>query len=324
LVFNQEKAQQKNRKLIIERVMRVIFLFLDGVGLGDHHSVENPFLAAKTPFLDMLLHGKKLCKGINGFESEQLAIFELDAQVGVAGVPQSATGQAILLTGKNIPQQLGYHYGPKPNREIAMQLANGNLFTTLRKRGYPPTYLNAFPPSYFENIASGRRMYSAIPLAAIAAGITLNTIDDLRAAKAISADFTNEGWRTYLGFPEIPILSPYEAGKRITQIAQHFSFIFFEYWLTDYAGHHQNLAEAIRILETLDEVLEGIVTNLDLSQEMLWITSDHGNFEDLSQRRHTLNPVPLLLFGDRTVRGQLPTFHSLLDVYPALLQLFPA
>ncbi|GAB4474414.1 MAG: metalloenzyme [Anaerolineales bacterium] len=304
--------------------MKVIFLFLDGVGLGDPRSAHNPFNHAHTPFLDSLLEGQKLGWGINKFHNEIISVFELDASGGVSGIPQSATGQAMLLTGKNIPQQLGYHYGPKPNPEIAAYITNGNLFNTLRQNGYRSHYLNAFPPLYFENIASGRRLYSAIPLAVISAGIKLNTIADLIAGRAISADFTNEGWRSYLGITGIPTLTPSEAGKRISEIASGFDLTFFEYWLTDYAGHRQNMAEAIHILETIDRVLESIVTSLDLSETMVWVTSDHGNLEDLSHRRHTLNPVPLLVIGAEHVLTELSSVHALPEVYPALLRLFPS
>ena len=48
-------------------------------------------------------------------KAKQVSLLALDAGLGVEGLPQSATGQAVLLTGVNIPAELGYHYGPKPN-----------------------------------------------------------------------------------------------------------------------------------------------------------------------------------------------------------------
>jgi bisphosphoglycerate-independent phosphoglycerate mutase (AlkP superfamily) len=82
------------------------------------------------------------------------------------------------------------------------------------------------------------------------------------------------------------------------------------------------MAEAIRILETIDRVLASLVNHWELSQGMIWMTSDHGNIEDLSHRHHTLNPVPLLIFGSPSLRKELPFFQSLLDIYPAILKLF--
>jgi len=42
----------------------------------------------------------------------------------------------------------------------------------------------------------------------------------------------------------------------------------------------------------------------DDRQGLILLTSDHGNLEDLSTRRHTSNPVPALLIGNEELRGQ--------------------
>jgi bisphosphoglycerate-independent phosphoglycerate mutase (AlkP superfamily) len=54
------------------------------------------------------------------------------------------------------------------------------------------------------------------------------------------------------------------------------------------------------------------------------ITSDHGNLEDLSTRRHTKNPVPALLIGSTYLREQFTkNLKTLTDVAPAITrQLF--
>jgi len=36
---------------------------------------------------------------------------------------------------------------------------------------------------------------------------------------------------------------------------------------------------------------------VDLSKNLVILTSDHGNLEDLSVKTHTRNPVPTLLWG---------------------------
>ena len=38
------------------------------------------------------------------------------------------------------------------------------------------------------------------------------TSDDLYAGRALSANFTGEGWRTQLGYADAPLYSPREAG----------------------------------------------------------------------------------------------------------------
>lgn len=62
--------------------------------------------------------------------------------------------------------------------------------------------------------------------------------------------------------------------------------------------------------------------NWDDTEGLILITSDHGNLEDLSTRRHTLNPVPLLIIGAQSLRDEF--FHRIKDlagVAPAILEL---
>nr|NIV37810.1 peptidase [Anaerolineae bacterium] len=94
---------------------RVLFLFFDGVGLGTGDPGRNPLAAADLPNMQDLLEGKRLLASAAPFHGSRASLFSLDACLGVEGTPQSATGQATLLTGKNVPAEIGAHYGPKPN-----------------------------------------------------------------------------------------------------------------------------------------------------------------------------------------------------------------
>ena len=183
--------------------MRVLFIFLDGIGLGEHNLETNPFTRARMPTLSKLLNGRSLTKDAAPFHGEQASLLAINAGVGVRGLPQSATGQAILLTGINIPSELGYHYGPKPNPEVAAYLKEATLFSRFAKEGKRATLLNAYPPRYFDGIESGKRLYSSIPLAVVNAGLPLFRHDDLFAGRALSADFTGDGWRNMLVQPGI-------------------------------------------------------------------------------------------------------------------------
>ena len=145
--------------------MKILFLFLDGIGLGEDNPETNPFLRANMPYLESLLGGKKLTKSATPFESESISLKAVDPNLGVKGLPQSATGQAVLLTGINIPAELGYHYGPKPNPEVAQYLSDHTLFSKTVNAGKKAALLNAYPPRYFDGIDSGKRLYSSIPLA---------------------------------------------------------------------------------------------------------------------------------------------------------------
>ena len=303
--------------------MHFLFLFLDGIGLGMDEPEINPLARAELPHLHALLEGRRMLAGSTPFEGKRASLVALDACLGVGGLPQSATGQATLLTGQNVPQSIGYHYGPKPNPQVADFLRNGNLFSQLKKRNLRITLLNAYPPRYFETIASGRRLYSAIPLAAASAGVPFKKDSDLYAGQAISADFTGQGWREHLGLDKAPILEPYVAGERLAALSFDHDFNFFEYWLSDYAGHKQDMSAAVHLLEEFDAVLGGLLSAWDDQQGLILITSDHGNLEDLSTRRHTLNPVPALLIGAPGLRRSfLHGLHDLTGVSPAILHFF--
>jgi hypothetical protein len=274
------------------------------------------------PRLRALLGGQPLIATSTPFEGERATLLSLDASLGVDGLPQSATGQAVLLTGINIPKEIGYHYGPKPNPAVAAYLNGNTLFSRVTQVGKTTALLNAYPPRYFQGIDSGKRLYSSVPLAVTNAGLSLFTKDDLYAGRALSADFTALGWKTFLGLSDAPILTPEAAGRKTAELASQYDFSFFEYWASDYAGHKQNMSAACDLLETFDGVLGGLLDSWDDSRGLILLTSDHGNLEDLSTRRHTDNQVPGLLIGAPSLRQEF--VHDLRDltgIAPAIQRL---
>jgi 2,3-bisphosphoglycerate-independent phosphoglycerate mutase len=277
---------------------RILFIFLDGIGLGADDPETNPLARTEMPFLGSRLGGRKLTASAAPYDSETVSLVALDAGLGVSGLPQSATGQAVLLTGVNIPAELGYHYGPKPNPQVASYLKNGNtLFSWLHAERKKVALLNAFPPRYFGGIESGLRLYSSIPLAYTNAGYPLFNQEDFFEGRALSADFTGHGWHTMLKIPEAPLRSAREAGEKLAKLAQGYDFSMFEYWASDYAGHKQDMDWAVEQLDVFDGVLEGLVEAWGIDKDLILVTSDHGNMEDLSTRRHTNAKVPGLVIG---------------------------
>jgi len=300
--------------------MRVLFIFLDGVGLGVDDPNINPFARLEMPFLQSLLGGNKLLAKSAPYAGERATLLALDASLGVNGFPQSATGQAVLLTGINIPKEIGEHYGPKPNPAVAKYLLNGNLFSQLIKKNRTAALLNAYPPRYFDGVDSGKRLYSAIPLAVTSAGLPLFDKADYYAGRALSADFIGNGWRGMLGFPDAPVYKPYEAGNKLAELANQSDFSFFEYWASDYAGHKQDMNWAIEQFKTFDEVLNGLCNQWDDKNGLILITSDHGNMEDLSTRRHTDARVPGLLIGSSEARTIFSSgLNDLTGIYQRIL-----
>jgi hypothetical protein len=298
--------------------MRVLFIFLDGIGLGENDPATNPFARAQMPNLNTLLEGRSLLKDAAPFHGEYATLLAIDPAVGVEGLPQSATGQAVLLTGTNIPAELGYHYGPKPNPAVAAYLNDGTLFSHFAEEGKKAALLNAYPPRYFHGIDSGKRLYSSIPLAVTNAGLPLFTQDALYAGRALSADFTGEGWRVMLGFPDSPVMDPHRAGQKLATLAKEYDFSLFEYWASDYAGHKQQMETAVELMETFDDVLGGLTEAWD-DDGLILVTSDHGNMEDVSTRKHTDADVPALVIGDKTARDEFTRdLKDLTDIAPAI------
>jgi hypothetical protein len=295
-------------------------MFLDGVGLGADDPTINPFAQADMPNLQKLLGGQKLLASSAPYQDKRATLCAIDANLGVEGLPQSATGQAVLLTGVNIPAALGYHYGPKPNPETGAFLQDGGIFGELTRSGKRAALVNAYPPVYFHAIESGRRIYSSIPLAVTKAGLSLLTVADLVAGRAICPDFTGEGLRERLGQSDLPVLTPEQAGARLADLSKSHDFAFFEYWLSDYAGHWQNMQNALRLLELTDLVLGSLLEAWDDAEGLVLLTADHGNLEDLSTRRHTTNPVPLLLVGDEKTRRLFDGVTDLAGVAPAIVK----
>jgi hypothetical protein len=305
--------------------MKLLFLFLDGIGLGENAPEKNPFTRARMPYLKSLLGGQTLIQESAFFEGERATLISVDPNLGVKGFPQSATGQSVLLTGINIPAELGYHYGPKPNPEVARYLDGKTVFAKTVNAGKKAALLNAYPSRYFDGIDSGKRLYSAIPQAVTNAGLPLFTQDDYYSGRALSADFTGKGWREFMSLSDSPLYESEEAGNKLAELARQYDFSFFEYWASDYAGHKQDMDWAIRQLETFDDVLKGLLAVWRDEDGLILLTSDHGNMEDLSTRRHTAANVPLLLFGDlnnrrefqkdiRDLTGIAPAISKILDL----------
>ncbi len=280
----------------------ILLLFLDGVGLGRTDPRSNPFIQAKLPSLRFLLGGSELSADLEPFSNERCTFVHTNATLGVPGRPQSATGQATLLTGVNVAREIGEHYGPKPNQAIRDIVHRHNLLTELNRAGRRTALVNAYPPRYFAGIRSGLRLLSAIPFAFFDAGLPIPEEGDLREGRALSADFTGVGWHQRLGYSDTPILTPREAGSALARLARSQDFSVFDGWLTDYAGHSGDMQASLAVLNVVDTVIGELHAAGERDGLLTVITSDHGNIEDLHARGHTSNPVPTLVLGPRKPR----------------------
>jgi hypothetical protein len=270
-------------------------MFLDGIGLGEGDPERNPFAVAEMPLLNDLAGGRWLKDRLR-HTNHRASFAPTDPCMGVQGRPQSATGQAAILTGRNVPAELGEHYGPRPNQAIRDILAEDNLFKQVVAHGGSAALINAFPPGFFEAVDRGKRLRSSIQHAVHVAGIELFDEGALRRGEAMSPDWTGEGWRDELGYDDMPVYSPEEAGRHLAHLVRQRTFTFFSNWITDVLGHRGPFTNAVAILERFDRVMQGA---LDAWPEdgLIVISSDHGNMEDIGSRKHTENLVPTLVIG---------------------------
>ncbi|HLF15433.1 MAG TPA: alkaline phosphatase family protein [Bacteroidota bacterium] len=301
---------------------RIFFLFLDGVGIGRDDGRENPFFSVRLPGFEALLGGPMVSLGAASRSNGHSSVRPLDATLGIGGLPQSGTGQTAILTGENAARIIGRHFGPFPHSGLRALLAEKNIFSRLGGLGLRTMYINAFPGQYLDHLKRHPARTGAISLAWRSNGRPLNGCTELISGRALSADCTSEGWGR-LGYPEVPVVTPEEAaGAALSVLADH-EFVLFEYYLTDHAGHGRSRREAAAILSTLDRFVGRFVRDMDPSRDTLILTSDHGNFEDLSTKQHTLNPVPFVSAGlghDRLARS----VRDLTGILPTILEYFSA
>lgn len=291
-----------------------IFVFLDGVGLAPA-SPQNPLAAPEAmPHLTALL-GAPLITGSERHTPTCLCQ-PIDACLGVAGLPQSATGQTALYTGCNAPQFRGQHQTGFANGSLRQLIEAWGLFKRVLALGRTATLANLYSPQYFEAIAQRRIRYSVGTLLTLTAGLPFRMQYEYERGEALFWDMTGELAR-YRGVAAAPI-PPQEAGRRLAALGGQHTVTLFESYLTDFAGHQQNWAQAVAVLQRVDAFLASVIAHLPAHTTLI-VSSDHGNLEDLSTKKHTLNPVPLLVVGEQAAAFQGVT--DLTGITPTLLTL---
>ncbi len=297
--------------------MHVLLIFLDGIGLGDNDPTVNPFAVADMPTLTGLTNGKRWLRGVGRQETARSVFVPVDPRMGVQGRPQSATGQAAIVTGRNVPQLVGEHYGPRPNPPVREIIAEDNIFKQVITRGGTASMIVAYPPGLHDAIDRGKRLRSSYQQAVHEAGLRLFEVDDYRAETAMSEDWTGEAWRTVLGFSDTPLYSATEAGRRMVDLSREYDFAFFSHWFTDYVGHRGPFEDGVNILERFDEVMAAALDEWDDDEGLMIITSDHGNMEAIGDRRHTENDVPTQIIG-KGAAAFADDVTTLADLVPAI------
>ena len=271
---------------------KIILIFLDGFGIGKA-SRTNPFVSASMPFIRSLLGGP-LTSGLE-IDSPALLFKGVDATLGVDGLPQSATGQTALLTGINAAALLGEHLPAFPDEQLIQVIQKHSILKQVVDAGLSATFANAYTKLYFQQVSQRKLLHSVTTHCVLAAKIPFRTTEDLLSGNAVYWDIM----RNHIverGEPEVPQISPAEAGGHLAGLSHSHNLALYECFLPDLIGHDDAWDAAVELLGMLDQFLEAVCNRRDSSTTIV-LSSDHGNIEAMECPDHTTNPVPLLAVG---------------------------
>lgn len=288
--------------------LRMIFIFIDGLGLGEKDAARNPIYAAAAPCFDYIFN--------------KCGAIAADATLGVPGLPQSATGQTAIVTGVNAPMLLGRHLNAQPSSTLKKVIKEDNIFKRLIKAGYKVTNANVYRQEYLDKMndpAEKRYKPSVSSVMTMSAGLPFRMVEDYRNGKGIYHDIT--GRIIVESGYDAEIITPGEAARRLYSISREYDFTFFEHFMTDIIGHKMDRSLAIEEVRLLDAFIGEVLKLADPERDVIFITSDHGNIEDITIKTHTMNKVPVIIIGGGN-RGRTVKISSLLDIMPAVLETF--
>jgi 2,3-bisphosphoglycerate-independent phosphoglycerate mutase len=310
-------------------MQRVIFIFIDGAGIG-RSDTGNPFFAAQSLFLPFWQGASTLPDGT--------PLTSIDATLGIPGPPQSASGQTALFCGVRAEAIANRHHNAYPDQHLRKIILEKNLLLSLQKGKVNARFLNAYPvfheffsAEHVQINIDGRFWFSSLfpehykrrisvtSCMLLASGQNPCSEDDIRAGRSLYQDYSNR--RLISQELKLPEYSPVQAGEIIAAAATNCDFILYEYFQTDIYAHRRSYAECIDLIRDLDILVGSLISHLDPRSDTLVLTSDHGNLEEFHTRGHSRNPVPFLAWGrhGNFLRARI---KSLSDVTPALLQIF--
>ena len=313
--------------------MKTLLLFLDGVGLGDDDASSNPFLNATLPALHALLDVDRITRTTAGASSARATLVGLDATLGVAGTPQSGTGQATLLTGADAVALHGRHFGPWVPSRLQPLVRDESILRQAQRASLVAAFANPYPEEVLAHArgedvqvvsdAPGRMrrgspsfLRAGPPLAALGAGLLTRHTQSLVDGDAVATEITNDGWRRRLARTAVPEVTAADAGRTLARIAGAHDVTLFAHYATDYAGHAGAMDDCVLALERVDAFLGGLLDAMP-ADLLVFVVSDHGNIEDV-RVGHTRNPALGIVIGEGHA-ASAARLNSLVDVAGALM-----
>jgi 2,3-bisphosphoglycerate-independent phosphoglycerate mutase len=288
--------------------MRMIFLFIDGFGIGENDKSKNPIVVANTPNLDYIF--------------ENYLVIPTDTTLGVPGLPQSATGQTVIFTGINGSKALGRHLNGQPTETLKKIINDNNLFKELLSMGLKVTNANVYREEYLTKMLDQKeRRYrpSVTSVMTLSSGLKFRNVNDYKEGRGVYHDITGKIIKES-GY-DVELITPEEAAQRLYTISREHDFTLYEHFMTDIIGHKMDMALAVEEIELLDAFIGELVRIVDLNEDIIFITSDHGNIENISVKTHTYNKVPTIIMGN-VPEGVKIEIESMMDIMPTVVGIF--
>ena len=278
----------------------ILFIFIDGLGINKTKK-NNPLFDEDLIFLKRIVHEDS--KPIN-------------AKMGVDGIPQSATGQSSIFTGRNCSKILGYHKEGFPNGRLKKLLKKESIFQYFTRKGLKTTFANGYIVDDKDFLLNSRFVSATTFMTLLSTG-KVRGLKKLNNGEAVYQDITNEtlvkdddmkkrysklypNIKNYINFNQLSSvkkITPEKAGDNLLKISYNNDLTLFEYFLSDKAGHSGDYDKSRKMLFRFQRLLKVVHQNMNYEDDTLIMVSDHGNIEDLSVSSHTYNPVPLLVKG---------------------------
>ncbi len=255
----------------------IVMIMIDGFGIPE------------TGWQDSI-YAKFAEKGFTELLSEYS--IPISANLGVEGVPQSATGQTALFTGTNAAQVMGRHCQAFPGPKLRNIIEKQNLFSALIKKRLKVTFANAYIQHTIEELAKLRMRSVTTVMTASAIGKVRN-LNDLLKGDAVYHDLT---CKTVPAKYNITPISPKNAAQNLANIARKHNFTLFEYFLTDRAGHKNKPDYLNNVLYEFSTFFLELV-QFARDDLIVILTSDHGNCEEPETKQHTQNKVPFFIYN---------------------------
>ncbi len=256
---------------------RTIFIMVDGLGMPSSGWKKSFFDDMSTDFCRLLDENSSRCR----------------TDMGVQGLPQSATGQTSLFTGVKTAASIGSHLPGFPGPRMREIILQNNIFKYLLEKGFSVAFANAYLKYNLDELRNMSLRSVTTVMVESAIG-WVRGLECLLSGKAVYHDITNETASSKYG--KVPAISPEKAAQNLLSISESHDFTLFEYFLTDRDGHKMDMKALKRHFSDLGRMVVEIAKGIGSSTSLI-LTSDHGNAEDMSIRTHTRNPVPLMLLN---------------------------